>query len=66
MASAVTWVTTPVMSNPAGAFAKALFLPVVKAYVGYVMEKYNNITMQRHHKGTTHYYGGAVYHERYN
>ena len=37
------WVTTPVMSNPAGAFAKALFVPVAGAYVRYVVDKANNI-----------------------
>jgi len=55
------WVTMPVTSNPAGAFAKALFIPVAKIYVNWVVGKANKIAS---HKESVQYStGGPVYHE---
>lgn len=61
--SGYTWVTTPVLTNPAGAFAKVLFIPIAKAYVGYVVGKANNIARQREAKGYQPYSGGPLFHE---
>jgi len=58
-----TWVTTPVMTNPAGAFAKALFIPIAKMYVNYVVGLANSVAEQREAKGFQPYSGGPVYHE---
>jgi hypothetical protein len=51
------------MTNPAGAFAKALFVPIAKMYVNYVVGLANSVAEKREARGFQPYAGGPVFHE---